>query len=202
MEIFLGIIATIATVYAAVMGTIQQKESNRLFAEQNRILLQEIEGQGKKSDDLPRYRPSRWPLWVMLGLVLVGWSAVLFHWLVTPGLPTSKQWSESAKTLKPITFKDFSNEDVELDGKRFDDCTFNGTTLIYRGKQPFVIEHSRLIGVRVKMLDGPPSAGAQIVLGILEDTCKGKERACDITSVSSFLMIIDEGKNKVPYHLD
>jgi hypothetical protein len=36
-------------------------------------------------------------------------------------------------TLEPVRGRRFKNENVEIDGKRFTDCTFDGCSLIYSG---------------------------------------------------------------------
>jgi hypothetical protein len=45
-----------------------------------------------------------------------------------------KQFEETTlTTLEPVQGKHFKNESVEIDGRRFTNCTFNGCTLIYFG---------------------------------------------------------------------
>jgi hypothetical protein len=45
-----------------------------------------------------------------------------------------KQFEETTlTTLEPVQGRHFKNESVEIDGRRFTNCTFNGCTLIYFG---------------------------------------------------------------------
>jgi hypothetical protein len=46
---------------------------------------------------------------------------------------TQKLEETSLTTLEPVRGRRFRNESIEIDGKRFTDCTFDGCSLIYSG---------------------------------------------------------------------
>ena len=63
---------------------------------------------------------------------------------------------EENKPLEEVSGKQFGIEPVDVDGKRFIGCTFDGSNMIYSGKKPFALEHNKFINVKWT-LDG--SAG-------------------------------------------
>ena len=101
---------------------------------------------------------------------------------------------EENKSLELERNKPFVNQEVELDGKRFENCTFQNVTLIYRGLKPFELGNSRIIlPVFFKVVDGPQASGASFV-GLYE-VCKGNESNCDVRGING--EIVDEKLNKI-----
>jgi len=45
----------------------------------------------------------------------------------------AKVEASTITTLEPVRDRNFKNEQVELDGKRFTNCNFDGCELLYRG---------------------------------------------------------------------
>ena len=119
-----------------------------------------------------------------------------YHPGYTP--PSSGEWTKFQKTMEPITFKTFTNQEVEMDGKSFNNCHFRFVTFVMRGKAPTIMGNSEVLESKFKIVKGPESDGATSILGILHDSCKGKESACDVRRILSYVQIVDENKNVVP----
>lgn len=195
MELIVLAIGTFATIVIGIAGLILQHIGNKHFAEQNRLMTP---GTRKVSTPIP-FNPPRWPLVVMTIMVVVVWSAVGILWLnKSYAPPTSKEWTKYQKSLEPIVSKTFSDQEVETDGKDFNNCHFQNVALIYRGKRPVFVGNSTLANTHLKIVKGPQSDGASTLLGVLMDTCRGKESSCDVRAVLSWVEVVDEDGHIVP----
>jgi len=82
----------------------------------------------------------------------------------------TKDWTKQLQHLEGVNFKSFVNEQVELDGKAFQDCDFTGVTLVFRGKHPFTISHcSYNTPLRIKVPQGPNFAAARSTLDLVRE---------------------------------
>ncbi len=56
--------------------------------------------------------------------------------------------------MQLVSHRTFANEEVEVDGKNFVDCTFNNATVVFKGTKRFYIDHSHLAGtIRIRAED-------------------------------------------------
>jgi len=135
VDLFLGIVVTIATVVGVIATIIQQRQSNRHFAEQNRIMI--AQGGGKVSET-PVYKPPAWPLVAMIVMVLLCWGAALYgHYQNRPAQDFQKLGEEWDKyDLKKIANLSYSHETVHLDGYEYINTNFDNVTFWYDGKAP------------------------------------------------------------------
>ena len=110
-----------------------------------------------------------------------------------------KEWWEDRKILEQVLNRHFGPDDiVELDGKNIHDCSFDGSTLIYRGKRPFYWNHNSMKGnMKIRFVDGPGQAAAALMMILLTshpcvpgDQLLGK---CDIYA-------IDKDEKPMPEH--
>jgi len=119
-----------------------------------------------------------WPIIAMAILVLINWAPYLYQKMTT----TPTFWEPDQRKLEPIIMQSFSNQEIILDGKHFDECTFKNVTLVYEGKKPFVLSHNKFdLGgnqMTVKIADGPQFASAGLIKGIMEDLCKSANANC------------------------
>lgn len=78
---------------------------------------------------------------VVMGLLTVAtWSAVAVLFLWTPDV---NRWhSEKQET---IYAKSFMNETIEIDGKKFDHCTFQNVKLMFHGNAPVEFVEARFL---------------------------------------------------------
>src|SRR5271154_4485970 len=86
---------------------------------------------------------------LVLGLIAVAFVANVIGWYESSKKTTvftTEEWLERAKHLELVVNKEISNQEVILDGKSFQDCTFNNVTFIYKGTAPFLLTHNHLNG--------------------------------------------------------
>jgi hypothetical protein len=189
LEGFIGIVISLIYVYLLW-------EQNRLLKAQNQIMQRE---EGSEMADLPK--PSRlkshWPILAMLGLTLLTGAAVLFNYYHN-SVTSSENWEKERKSLEEMRFKSYSNGEVELDGKRFENCTFSNVTFVYRGKLPFVMGNSIILGKsNIKVLNGPQGNGV-IALLMIYNGCRSNPNG-DLRNIFGRIDIIDsDGKPLLP----
>ncbi len=141
MEITLLALTLVATVAIGVSGLILQQRNNQHFAHQNAIMIADAEG--SPMPKATQTKPPRWPLGVMAAMMLMTWTVAGFdyadrHFPVSYKVQQAK-WFEAANTLPTTSGVDLSDKVVNLDGRRFENCTFgDGTILTYEGEKPFI----------------------------------------------------------------
>jgi hypothetical protein len=99
---------------------------------------------------------------------LMGYGFYRIHELEGGG--NAKRWMEFRRSLEQVYNRNFGPDDViELDGKNIHDCNVVGSTIIYRGKQPFYWNHNNMTGnIKIKYLDGPGFSGSALFRIMLE----------------------------------
>jgi hypothetical protein len=111
-----------------------------------------------------------WPIGVMFVIMFLNWIPYYLN-----SMPTSGQWEKYKGSLELIRNKTFTNQELELDGKDIENCTLINTTLIYRGKRPFILMNDIMNlshhPVEVKIVDGPAMTGAAMVGGLITELC-------------------------------
>jgi len=136
---------------------------------------------------------------VVLGFLLSGFSLYMSYSNTRIGV---KEWEEQINSsLEPVRDKTFTNEQVELDGKEFDDCTFRSPTLIYRGKKPFHFRNLKIEAnshpIQMKVVQGPAAfLITMLVNGVCQDAAQRGVIAPCISAVN--VTIVDENLNPVP----
>lgn len=98
---------------------------------------------------------------------------------------TYEGWMDATRAnLKEVRNQTFSNEVIELDGKHLHDCVLQNSTLIYRGKQPYILEHNTILGtIRIKVTYGPQMSGLALVYA-LKDVCNTNPAPCSFEGVT------------------
>jgi hypothetical protein len=179
-------VQTAATIYFAW-------QQNRIFKKQNEIFAIQSGGTVMQSDSswvvfIKRY----WPTLVLVGLIgLTIYDIYDRH----SNTPTADRWNEQLQSLESITNKRFINQQVELDGKRIENSTFIGTTLIYRGTRQFILANNTItLPLFIKIVDGPQATGAAFV-NLIVEKCRGHEDACDIRGFHE--EVVDENLNPI-----
>jgi hypothetical protein len=114
-------------------------QQNRIFRQQNNI----IAAQGRRS--APPESTTRpavwigryWPTLVMAILIAANaYDVYDRHYDRHPPTPSIK-WAAAQLQQEQVVYgQHFHNEEVVLDGKKFDHCTFENVTLIYHGTAP------------------------------------------------------------------
>jgi hypothetical protein len=92
---------------------------------------------------------------------LLGWASVVVGLCVLamlaydrfrPRSPVVGEWSEAMET---VTGHNFVNEIVQIDGKRFVDCTFLNVTLDFQGQAAWFFERARFSGTMMMRTSQP-----------------------------------------------
>jgi hypothetical protein len=134
-------------------------------------------------------------------LVFAGLVASSIGWYTTydaMNTASYREWFEDRKVLAQVLNRHFSPDDViELDGKNIHDCSFDSSTLIYRGKRPFYWNHNTMAGyMKIKVVDGPGQSAAGLMMILMTshpclpgDQGKGK---CDLYAVDQDLKPMPE----------
>jgi len=108
---------------------------------------------------------------VIIGTLLIGglvFSGYGFY--RTLHKSSTKDWNKQRTRLEAVVSKIFINQEVQLDGKAFQDCTFSGVTFVFKGKHPFTVSHCHISApIRLTVVDGPIFASARAVAELLED---------------------------------
>lgn len=75
------------------------------------------------------------PIWFLLlfGLIIL---------LIYVFRPSSKNPKKPIKELETVEGKKFGVQQIEIDGKKFVNCDFDGTELIFKGENGFSLEHN------------------------------------------------------------
>lgn len=101
------------------------------------IVRGELPQDSQKWLQLATYLPSwSWQVWVVIVLAFL--LVVVFEHAFRAAQRRAAEseakpsWIET--NLEPVNRRTFTNEVVEIDGKRFEKCRFQNTTLMYRGK--------------------------------------------------------------------
>jgi len=93
-----------------------------------------------------------------------------------------ERWQYELHHLETIRGRAFKNEEVELDGKSFLECKFEGVTLVFRGEHPFALIGADIKGnggaLRIRVSPGPVSAGAEMVQLLLREMCRDPSNDC------------------------
>lgn len=71
------------------------------------------------------------PIWLMLILIIIFLLFFLFH---------SRKPTKTTKELETIEGQRFGVQQINLDGKRFVNCSFDGSELIFKGENGFALE--------------------------------------------------------------
>ena len=71
----------------------------------------------------------------------------------------SAGWQPDLDTKHPIVGKTFRNQEVQVDGKIFNRCTFENVTFFYRAKQPFQMAGCTFLGTRLIRTDNAEVVG-------------------------------------------
>jgi hypothetical protein len=86
---------------------------------------------------------------------------------------STSAWESETNHLESIVGSTFVNQEVEIDGKHFEDCKFSGVTLVFRGKHLFDISHCEIHApLRFKMANGPVFSAARVLWELSADICK------------------------------
>jgi hypothetical protein len=103
---------------------------------------------------------------------------------------------ESARKLpRACNRKKLLNQEIELDGKRFENCTFTNVTLIYRGKAPYIFANNNINKpMVVKIVVGPQESGSEFARGFILSACRDHFESCDVRGIFSFVSV-DEKMN-------
>jgi hypothetical protein len=136
----------------------------------------------------------KWRWWLVLVVALLALIASTYN-IFTEGF-SEKNWLEySRNKLQQVRNKTFTNEKIELDGMNIHDCVLVNSTLIYRGKKPFIYQHNKISGtVLVQVTYGPQQGGMVLVPEISGDPmCVQEPTKC------VFQGITDDGKPMPPY---
>jgi hypothetical protein len=142
VDTFLLALTAFATVAGTVGGLILQRQGNKYFAEQNRIMIEQ--GGVEKTDIVQTlaYKPPRWPIIAMAIMVLLCWSAAGYS-IYDRHHRTERPWGDPTEL---IIGQSFMNTTVRLDNRHFIMPTFDSVTLEYEGTGPVVIESPTLKG--------------------------------------------------------
>ncbi len=126
------------------------------------------------------YKPGTPNVPVWIGLLIITWAALLFD--IYDRHSTRSMWYDPPNNLETIMLKNFVNEDIELDGKRFDECTFQNVTFVFRGIKPFVITHNHIDGgghpIQIKIKKGPQFMGATLASATVRAACQSQQIPC------------------------
>ena len=85
-------------------------------------------------------------VWILVGIRLLAPSFAWkwFFWLNDANRRVgSKKWLVTQPTMER---RSFANEEIEIDGKSFLNCTFTNVNLYFRGRAPFVITNCQVSG--------------------------------------------------------
>jgi hypothetical protein len=141
---------------------------------------------------------AKWPQWskspkwsFVPAIMITVATIILVVKIILPSQPRATQVQENWYPLEnvqltPVQFGKFWNQEVEVDGKSFQNCTFEGVTFVFKGQQPFIISHSKVSGpMRLKTSKGPALIAASCVLGMLDEFASQKPgvRLTEILSV-------------------
>jgi|SRR5882762_7940293 len=108
--------------------------------------------------------PAKWRWWFVLVIASSAFVVSIMNIYMA-----SHQWNGDEKSLEPVTFQNFSSQEVVLDGKNFQHCTFNGVTLVFKGKKTFFVADSAFAGTTViKVPSGPPLEAAMMMSDLLK----------------------------------
>jgi hypothetical protein len=127
-----------SSVLIGIFGLVLQHQQNKHFERQNQIMTYQEGG-----PPMPKSKPPRWPLGGMIAMMVMVWIVGIFdyadrHYPVSYKVQQAK-WVEAANTLPTTSGVDLSDKVVNLDGRRFENCTFgDGTILTYEGEKPFI----------------------------------------------------------------
>ena len=128
----------------------------------------------------------RWKLLAILGFAAIslifssiGWYDSLYK---EPRQPTDAEWFSYGQHLQQIRFKNYSNEEVVLDGMDIQNCTFVGVSFVYKGTKPFIFANNKIDAVHqpipIKIAPGPAFAGSILTIGLLNEVCRSGEVNC------------------------
>ncbi len=120
--------------------------------------------------------------------MLLTWSAMGFNYYYEHYSAESFYEPDTSK-LEHVLFKSFSNQEVVLDGKYFEDCTFRNVTLVFEGKRPSSIAHNNFDTggqpLQIKIFDGPQYASAVLTMTLIYDACRSSNVPCAFVRISS-----------------
>lgn len=121
----------------------------------------------KAAQPIPKLSPIQKLISIPLVLSLL-LSAFAIYSAWRPSI-TPAEWYKQRQSLELVEGKQFVNEQVELDGKQFNDNTFTNVTLVYKGQKPSGMLNNHFRGsLVVKIISGPQSTGADIIHGMVE----------------------------------
>jgi hypothetical protein len=92
------------------------------------------------------------------------------------------QWRHYRK--EDVIKQFFSNQEVEIDGKNFENCTFNNVTFVFRATAPFTLANNNINGTAVLRLRAhdmqslTAAAGAGLIADFFENCLESS--ACDL----------------------
>ena len=140
METLLLALTLVSSVVIGVFGLILQHQQNVHFKQQNEIMVNQAGGA-----PMPEKKPPRWPLGAMAAMMLMTWTVAGFdyldrHYPVTYKVQES-QWYAEGNSLPVISDADLTNQTVNLDGRRYDNCVLGNTILEYEGEKPAILAH-------------------------------------------------------------
>jgi hypothetical protein len=96
--------------------------------------------------------------------------------------PTATEWQNLNKGLEVVQGQTFDNQEVELDGKAFENCSFNSVTFVFKGERPFILANSSIGGgggpLKFKFTEGPQLTVARVLVGAMKDFCKNNIINC------------------------
>lgn len=146
---------------------------------QVRIMQQQQQGNPSTGEVARRNYKQYWPIAAMFVIMLFNWIPYYLN-STSDKAPTTTQWEKYRGSLEVIRDKTFTNQELELDGKDIENCTLVSTTLVYRGKRPFVFAHNKLDlnlhPIEIKIVNGPAMTGATIIAGLLNELCNEKAK--------------------------
>jgi hypothetical protein len=118
----------------------------------------------------------------VIGTALV--SACIGGYFISTARENRTNWKEAAKHLEIVRGTSFNfDQIVELDGKAFINCHFDGAIFVWKGTKPFALEygdlnpHGRPIQLRVP--DGDVYAHTQLLGAFMNEMIRGGICKCD-----------------------
>lgn len=170
-------------------------QQNQIFRRQNEIFAVQA-GASKMPSESAKLRIWRyWPMLAMSVMTLGMWAAVAYDIYDRHSITDSKRWLSRDAELPIIYAHSYLNEAIEIDGKKFDRCSFENVKLIFHGTQPTNFRQCRFIPVSTDsptvrlMTDNVAIKNYMIVLAYARHFVTGK-----VESVG-----IDEHGNAVPF---
>jgi hypothetical protein len=134
--------------------------------------------------------PRRWVIATAIGIALsLLLSGIGFYRSVRAPLTTA-EWEAEYTRLEIISHQQFSDEEIVLDGKQFQYCTFRNVTFVFKGEHQFHILHSDIsTPVRFRIANGAPLTAARAIWETFASVCRqqgldGQQWNCPVSYIT------------------